>query len=720
MPTKVKTDRMSTDPQSEPTISPKSPSREEIECQVVNSAPSLESFSDYPPPIVVNILQEESEHSRVAGSSPVEPSSRDNQSTQMPLFGCNNDSKRMGKFGKADGATVNDAYDELRDNSEDAGSTNTITYYDKDTRTFTHEDNGRGMGLDALKRMSDLDSHNPDRDDGSTTGQHGIGDPRAKTVVSCPEFDKDWKVVESGKWTVKTTEKRTTKAYALTCDYMKLNDNNRLSDCFTCTEYEEEYDVSYMKLEMTNINDKIHNGLLAIQEKVNVKDISHLKENINIKTSMTWNKPFNINNAYVDVMPNSFELSDSHVSTYYKIKMYKREQNGNILYPLCLKKVNGDEEEHLGWVNCRTKNYNDELDDESSKSKNYNYLPDGEIVLRLAANTDRYHIATKKKGKPACINPQIYPDKNQVEFFKSFIEGSVPESGTPSCTTFNKGIIETFYKDTNVIMKTSSYHRCLGTLPFIRRAGLKGNDATLTHELESIKKDLFITKSADKYLKFSREIKSNIDIKLVPDSLMIAINHCMCNFRKVIVSKIKDPLERRRDAKAPSTVAGGAGGGGSTSGGAGDSETKSAVPLTLKTILTPPTVNSIGHLRKNVDKRKVEEKKALKAADTAVRRRIQAETDLEDAVRLNARRSTIPPQGIADGDILLGENGTHDTEAGNVAVVAIAEVRLSTPGSGDAAAETATRRRIQAETYLEDAVRVNSPPAPQTHAIGGH
>ena len=42
--------------------------------------------------------------------------------------------------------------------------------------------------------------------------------------------------------------------------------------------------------------------------------------------------------------------------------------------------------------------------------------------------------------------------------------------------------------------------------------------------------------------------------------------------------------------------------------------------------------------------------------------------------------------GIADGDILLGEDGTHDTEAGNVAVVAIAEARLSTPGSVVAAA----------------------------------
>ena len=37
--------------------------------------------------------------------------------------------------------------------------------------------------------------------------------------------------------------------------------------------------------------------------------------------------------------------------------------------------------------------------------------------------------------------------------------------------------------------------------------------------------------------------------------------------------------------------------------------------------------------------------------------------------------------GIAGGDILLGEGGTHDTEEGNVAVVAIAEARLSTPGS---------------------------------------
>jgi hypothetical protein len=42
--------------------------------------------------------------------------------------------------------------------------------------------------------------------------------------------------------------------------------------------------------------------------------------------------------------------------------------------------------------------------------------------------------------------------------------------------------------------------------------------------------------------------------------------------------------------------------------------------------------------------------------------------------------------GIADGDILLEEDGTHDTEAGNVAVVAIAEARLSTPGSVVAAA----------------------------------
>jgi len=37
--------------------------------------------------------------------------------------------------------------------------------------------------------------------------------------------------------------------------------------------------------------------------------------------------------------------------------------------------------------------------------------------------------------------------------------------------------------------------------------------------------------------------------------------------------------------------------------------------------------------------------------------------------------------GIAGGDILIGEGGTHDTEEGNVAVVAIAEARLSTPGS---------------------------------------
>ena len=44
MPTKVRTDRMSIKPLSELTSLPKSPSREELESQVVNSAPSLASF----------------------------------------------------------------------------------------------------------------------------------------------------------------------------------------------------------------------------------------------------------------------------------------------------------------------------------------------------------------------------------------------------------------------------------------------------------------------------------------------------------------------------------------------------------------------------------------------------------------------------------------------------------------------------------------------------
>ena len=39
--------------------------------------------------------------------------------------------------------------------------------------------------------------------------------------------------------------------------------------------------------------------------------------------------------------------------------------------------------------------------------------------------------------------------------------------------------------------------------------------------LSNSKKNLTITKSVDKYLKFSREIKSNIDDKLVPKSLLI-------------------------------------------------------------------------------------------------------------------------------------------------------------------------------------------------------
>ena len=109
-------------------------------------------------------------------------------------FGCNNDSKRMYKFGNADGATPLDAHDEFKDNSEDAGALITEYNYDESTRVYTFGDNGSGMGLDKLREFSNLDSHNPDRDDTSTSGQHGIGGPRRLTWLARPKFDRNYRV----------------------------------------------------------------------------------------------------------------------------------------------------------------------------------------------------------------------------------------------------------------------------------------------------------------------------------------------------------------------------------------------------------------------------------------------------------------------------------------------------------------------------------------------
>ena len=465
------------------------------------------------------------------------------------IFGRNNDSKRMYKFGNADGATISNAIDELRDNSEDAGCSKTETNYDAEKRIFTHDDDGSGMGIITLQEFSNLDSHNPTRDDISTSGQHGIGGPRSLTCLARPEFDDNFKVIKDSSWTVYTKQKGTNKAFSLTCNYIKLNDNNKYTDCFTSKEYDDEdLDVSYTKIRVPIVNDIIHNELLSIQEN---KSINNLKDNIYIKSAMTWNKPSKINGRDIALLPNFFNLSDEFISTEYKLYLYYC-YNDNMFYPIRIDKVYGSGNEQLGWVNCKKKSYDRDLSDEQSNKQVYADLPDAVATLKLSINKNRFHIAPNKKGIQACINPETNPDPELVEYIHEYLDlETLPEPETKEYSAFSINVVDTFFKDINVFMKTSAYTRCLGTLPFKRGKGYKGTDLTLRHELHSIKKNLTITKSVDKYLKFSREIKSNIDDKLVPKSLLIAINHCIYDFKsKVIQSKIKNPLKE----KAPKPI----------------------------------------------------------------------------------------------------------------------------------------------------------------------
>jgi len=456
-------------------------------------------------------------------------------------FGRNNDSKRMYKFGNADGATISNAIDELRDNSEDAGCSRSETNYDIDKRVFTHYDDGSGMDINTLQEFSNLDSHNPNRDNISTSGQHGIGGPRSLTCIARPEFDDDFKVLKNSSWTVYTKQKGTKKAFSLTCDYIKLNENNRYSDCFINKEYEDPHlDKSYTKIEVPITNDAIHHELINIQDN---KSINNLKDNIYVKTAMTYNKPSKINGRDIEVMPNFFTTSDEYISTEYKLQLYYYYDD-NTYYPIRIDKVYGDSTEQLGWVNCKGKKYNIDLDTTRPKSKTYADLNKAVATLKLSMNKNRFHIAPNKKGIQACINPNTSPDSEIIEYITPFLDlEEIPKPGDGKFSTFSIDIADNFFKDINVFMETSTYKRCLGKLPFRRGKGLKGSDGTLRHELHSIKKDLVITKSVDKYLKFSREIKSNIDDKLVPKSLLIAINHCICDFKsKVIQTKIKNPL----------------------------------------------------------------------------------------------------------------------------------------------------------------------------------
>ena len=193
----------------------------------------------------------------------------------------------------------------------------------------------------------------------------------------------------------------------------------------------------------------------------------------------------------------------------------------------------------------------------------------------------------------------------------------------------------------------------MGTLPFKRCAGLKGNDATWEHELNSIKKDLFINKRADEVLKMSREIKSTIDENFYPESLTLAIDHSLRDFKRSILTthgKIKLGIKKEwKKNHSTETV------------GSTKKKKKSPNSSVADVMRTTRSAKKYVHSRKIC---------------------LVFEGTKESGPEKFTRGSTSsvvnvlgPDEGIVDGDILLGLHSSHDTEAGNVSAVEMGEAR---------------------------------------------
>ena len=373
-------------------------------------------------------------------------------------FGCNNDSKRMYKFGNADGATVLDAHDEFKDNSADSGATFTECEYDEETREYKFNDDGTGMGLDKLREFSNLDSHNPDRDDTTTSGQHGIGAPRSLTCLARPTFDKNYRVTNDSSWTVHTKKKGTSTAYSLTCDYKKLNINNKYSDCFTFTPREgEDPNISYTEITIPINSDKVHNELIELTEK---KVVKNLKENLYVKSAMTWNRPSNINGRHIDVMPNFFDVStnSNYIPIEYTFHLYKwTNKKGIVMYPIRVEAKPTGEPRCLGWINPKIKRYSYDLEDDAKYDES-----DGQedlersVTLRLAVNKARYRVFETKKGCPVAVDTQSSPDEELVSFITPYLDPIATNYGSSNPRvrkTFNKEVVDVFFKNINVMMK---------------------------------------------------------------------------------------------------------------------------------------------------------------------------------------------------------------------------------------------------------------------------
>ena len=459
-----------------------------------------------------------------------------------PIFGRNNDAKRLSKFGKKDGFDQ-DAIDELDDNSYSYGGTEVTNDYNERERVLIHTDNGHGMNEEELQRMSDFDSHNTDT---STIGQHGIGHPRAVTKLCYPIFDEDeikingnFKVTRTSLLKIETAKKADKLAKQLVVAYMGVNKNGNYQDCFTYKKVERTERHSYTKITISAVSEKIHGDLVNMNKP---KEITDIFKNKDIKSKTTYKNG--------GCMPNHFELSDQYLSSKFKLELHKINIAGVTYYPVRIVQCEGDGVP-LGWINRTPTRYSSTLQDEPKKK--YEDLHTS-IIVDLGVNKSRYSINEKKEGNPCAFNPQINPDERQMEFLKPY---SIMDKSFDSMTGKEKAGFTTQYdsvlsKDFSVILDTATIKRRLGSYRFnpnkTKVKGFKGSDNTLKQEYNAIKKIISINKDAD-VKDFSKEIKSDIDGKLLPPSVDIALYVCVSQFKRIIGDKIKNPMKKKYTEK---------------------------------------------------------------------------------------------------------------------------------------------------------------------------
>ena len=469
---------------------------------------------------------------------------RDQVGFHKPIFGRNNDAKRLSKFGKKDGFTTQDAIDELDDNSYSYGGTEVTNDYNERERVLIHTDNGHGMNEEELQRMSDFDSHNTDT---STIGQHGIGHPRAVTKLCYPIFDEDeikingnFKVTRTSLLKIETAKKADKFKSVLVVDYMGVNKNGNYQDCFTYNKVERTERHSYTKITISAVSEKIHGDLVNMNKP---KEITDIFKNKDIKSKTTYKNG--------GCMPNHFELSDQYLSSKFKLELHKINIAGVTYYPVRIVQCEGDGVP-LGWINRTPARYSSTLQDEPKKK--YEDLHTS-IIVDLGVNKSRYSINEKKEGNPCAFNPQINPDERQMEFLEPY---SIMDKSFDSMTGREKAGFTTQYdsvlsKDFSVILDTPTIKRRLGSYRFnpnkTKVKGFKGSDNTLKQEYYAIKKIISINKDADEYLNFSKEIKSDIDGKLLPPSVDIALYVCVLQFKRIIGDKIKNPMKKKYTEK---------------------------------------------------------------------------------------------------------------------------------------------------------------------------